>query len=825
MAKNKREIVNDKPRKDRIFDRPFHEEMSESYINYSMSVIAGRAIPDVRDGLKPVQRRILFAMRELRNWYSSPHKKSARIVGEVMGKYHPHGDAAIYDALVRLAQDFNMREQLIDPQGNFGSIDRDPPAAPRYTEARLAKISEAMLENLDKNTVDYILNFDETLKEPVVLPAGVPNLLMNGASGIAVGMATNIPPHNLGELIDGLSELIDDPDCTIDDLRKHIKGPDFPTGGKIVGTDILKDVYEKGTGSIPVEGVYEVEEKRIIITEIPYTICKATLIKQIANYFKKQEKKMIKDIRDETDKSGMRIVIEVSRGANTKVVLNHILKHSYLRTTFPVKLLVIDEKRKPKVMDLKRILNAYLKHRYTVIRRKAEYELDAASKRAHIVEGLITAVRSIDTTIDIIRHSEDQPDAINNLMEALEISEEQGKAILDLRFGRLTSMEIRKLTEELKELNKTIKELKELLGDEKKIHQRVKELLLEVKEKYATPRKTEITRGQLDSVDIEDLVEDDDIVITLTSRGYTLVTDLDGYRKQNRGGRGARGIRTRDEDFARHIMVTSRLNNTMFVTSRGKAYVLKNYEIENASKGTKGKHIMSYINLAEGEVIKSVLQIGREYSEKYDIIFVTNNGRIKRTSLSEFANAGISGIIGIKLEDDDYVVDSNLVESEDETLNLFIGTQRGMAIRIPMNNVRKMGRNARGVKAIKLKKDDKVVSLSMFTEESEGLSILTITKRGFGKRTDVKEYRQQSRGGVGLKNMAWAPSMGEVVTVQVVNDSDEVIGVSRKGYTIRFAASDIRKMGRSTRGVKTIDLSGDDELSSVERIIHENELD
>ncbi len=818
---NKDEIVQPKPLEERIFDRPFHEEMSESYINYSMSVIVGRAIPDVRDGLKPVQRRILFAMRELKNWYSSPHKKSARIVGEVMGKYHPHGDMAIYDALVRMAQDFNLRIPLIDPQGNFGSIDRDPAAAPRYTEARLARISEEMLADIDKNTVDFKPNFDETMDEPAVLPAGVPNLLLNGTSGIAVGMATNIPPHNLGELVDGICALIDNPEIEIKELHQYIKGPDFPTGGKILGKEILSQVYEEGTGSIPVEGEYEIEEDRIIINEIPYGVCKASMIKQIAEYFKRQEKKMIRDIRDESDRNGMRVVIEIARGANTRVVLNNILKHSYLRTTFPTKMLVIDEKKKPRVMNLKRLLNSYVNHRREVITRKAEYELDAATKRAHIVEGIITAIRSIDTTIDIIRHSTDQPDAIKNLMETLDISEEQSKAILDLRFGRLTSLEIGKLTDELKELNVTIKGLKELLADSKKIDEKIKELLIEAKQKHDTPRKTRILLSEADDVNIEDLIEDDDIVITLTSRGYTLVTDLEDYRKQNRGGRGARGIRTREEDFARHIMVTSRLSSTMFISSFGKAYVIKNYEIENASKGTKGKHIMSYINLAEGEIVKTVLQIGRGFSEKFDIIFLTKNGKIKRTSLSNFANAGLSGIIGIKLEDGDQVVDCKLLDIEASDKSLFIGTLRGMSIRIPLKDVRQLGRNTQGVKAINLKKDDKLVSLSAIDRENENASILTITKNGYGKRTYIENYRLQARGGKGIKNLAWAPSLGEVVGVMAVEDTDEVITVTRLGFTIRFSASDIRVMGRATRGVRVVDLGSDDEVSSVERIIIE----
>ncbi len=802
----------------RLILRPFTEELSESYINYSMSVILGRALPDVRDGMKPVHRRILFGMRELKVWHNTPFKKSARIVGEVMGKYHPHGDAAIYNSMVRMAQDFSMRYPLVDPQGNFGSVDNDPPAAPRYTEARLSRLAEEILEDLDKNTVNMSLNFDETMPEPEVLPAALPNLLMNGASGIAVGMATNIPPHNLDELIDGLVALIDDPEIDVKGLMNYIKGPDFPTGGKILGREILKEVYETGSGSIPVEGVYEIEEDRIIINEIPYGVCKATMIQQIAEYFKKLEKKMIRDIRDESDRNGMRVVIEIAKGSNPKVVLNHVLKHSALRTTFPANMRVIDAKRRPRIMNLKQLLVAFLEHRFEVVRRRAEYELAAASKRAHIVEGLIRAVRSIDTTVDIIRHSKNQQDAVSNLMESLEVSEEQAKAILDLRLGRLTNIEIGNLREEMTQLNAVISRLKEILSDDDNIHKEERENLLRLKEKYTSPRRTVIEKGAAEAVDIEDLVVEEEIVVTITNRGYILQSPLDAYRNQNRGGRGAKGIKTREEDFVKHIMVTSKLSNTFFVSSAGKAYTLKNYEVEPSTKGTKGKHIMTYLKLDEGEIIRTVLKIGRDFTEDYDVVFITGKGKIKRTSLKDFARSGTSGVIGIKIEEGDQVVDAILVDSAEEKMNIFIGTSRGMAIRIQLSDLRRMGRNAMGVKAINLKKDDRVVSLTSLKADDEALTVLTVTEKGFGKRTPIEEYRLQSRGGTGIKNFAWQSELGEVVGVQLLKDSDDIIAVTKLGFTIRFSASDIRKMGRVTRGVKAIDLSNDDLVASIERI-------
>ncbi|HPE68400.1 MAG TPA: DNA gyrase subunit A [Thermotogota bacterium] len=803
---------------ERIIPRPFDDELTESYINYSMSVIVGRAIPDVRDGLKPVQRKILYGMRELKNWSNQPHKKSARIVGEVMGKYHPHGDMAIYLALVRMAQDFNMREMLVDGQGNFGSIDRDPPAAPRYTEARLSKLAEEMLADLDKETVNFSPNFDETLTEPDVLPSGLPNLLLNGASGIAVGMATNIPTHNLKELVDGLAHLIDNPDASVEDLMRFIKGPDFPTGGKIMGSAILRTIYTEGQGSLVMEGVYEVEEDRIVITEIPYGVCKSSMIEQIAEYFKKQDRKMVRDIRDESDRRGMRVVIEIARGVSPKVVLNHILKHSQLRTTFPTKLLVIDARRKPRVMNLKELLQAYLDHRYDVIRRKAEFELSAASKRAHIVEGLIRAIRSIDTTIDIIRNSRDNEQARTNLMEMLEITDEQARAILDLRLGRLTNIEISNLKGELQQLTQTIGALTQLLGDPANIRQETKRLLLEVREKYGNPRRTRILRGEADVLEVEDLVVDGDVVLTVTKRGYLLLSSLESYRNQNRGGRGSKGIKTREEDYARQIMVTTKLSNTLFVSSLGKVYVLKNYEIDDASKGSRGKHIMTYLKSGEGEQIRSVLKMGKEFDDNRNIVFLTSQGKVKKVPLSQFARAGTNGIIGLRLAEGDQVVDSALVPADTEDLNLFIGTSHGMAIRFPVKDVRTMGRNAIGVKGISLKNGDQVVSLTVIDPEDSTQTVLTVTERGFGKRTSFSEYRLQARGGVGLKNFSWKPELGEVVAVKVLSTSDELIVVTRLGFTIRFSATDIRAMGRVTRGVKTIDLGLEDSVASVERI-------
>jgi len=801
-----------------VIERPFEEELSEAYINYSMSVIIGRAIPDVRDGLKPVQRKLLYGMLELNLAHNQAYKKSARIVGEVMGKFHPHGDASLYETLVRMAQDFNMRHPLVDGQGNFGSVDRDPPAAMRYTEARLTKIAEEMLADLDKDTVPFVPNFDESLKEPSVLPSNVPNLLMNGATGIAVGMATNIPPHNLGELVDAMAYLIDRPEATVQDLLQFVKGPDFPTGGRVLRAENLRSIYETGSGSFTIEGVYSVEDDQIIIHEIPYGVNKAGLIEQIAEYFKKTEKRMIRDIRDESDRNGMRIVIEVARGISPQVVMNHILKRSSIRVNFPVKLLVIDAKMKPRVMNLKELSEAYLNHRYAVITRKTENELFVASRRAHIIEGLVKAVRSIDTTIDIIRHSSDVPQATKNLMETLEITEEQAKAILDLRFARLTSIETNNLREELKNLNETIARLKTLLSDPQNIRNEVKRLLLETKNKYGQPRLTKVGGGLPSEVDIEDLVVDRPIVITVTKRGYILVSELQNYRTQARGGRGAKGIATREEDFARHIMVTTKLANTLFVSSMGKVYTLKNYEIEDSTKGTRGKHLMSYLRLVEGEAIRTVLKMGIEFSEDTDLLFITAKGKIKRTSLSDFSRAGTSGVIGLKLEEEDKVVDAVLAPAQDDHWNVFIGTAKGMAIRFPLTSIRRMGRAAIGLKGISLKPDDLVASMTLIHEKATDEPVLTVTTRGFGKRTPIASYRIQSRGGIGLKNLAWIPELGDVLTVQVINDADEVIIVTKMGYTIRFSASDVRTMGRVTRGVKVVDLGLEDEVASVERI-------
>ena len=814
-----------------VINRHFEEEMSESYVNYSMSVIIGRAIPEVRDGMKPVQRRILFGMMDLKNWHNAPHKKCARIVGEVIGKYHPHGDVALYEALVRMAQEFNMRYPLVDGQGNFGSIDRDPAAAMRYTEARLAKIAEEMLADIDQDTVDFVPNYDETLQEPVVLPSALPNLLMNGASGIAVGMATNIPPHNLGELVDGLVYLIDSPEATIKDLMQWIKGPDFPTGGKILSGENLQSMYETGQGSIAVEGEYELEEDRIIITEIPYALSKAGLIEQIADYFKRQEKPMIRDIRDESDRRGMRVVIEIARNANPHVALNQILKHSSLRTSFSTKMLVIDRNRKPRVMPLKDLLEAFLEHRYEVVRRRSEYQLSLATKRAHIVEGLMKAARSIDTTVDIIRHSKDTEDAVRNLMETLEVSEEQAKAILDLRLGRLTSMEVDKLLTEMRELNQKIQSLKTLLGDEEQIRADVKRSLIELKEQYANPRRTRIETQGITDMEAEDLIEDQEVIITVTRRGYILQTELADYRRQYRGGRGAKGIKTREEDWVRHIMSTSKLDHTMFISSKGKAYTLRNYEIESTSKGSKGKHLMSYLKLDEGEVIRTVLEVGKDFHNGQDIIIVTEKGKVKRSSLKDFGRAGTNGVIAIRLEEGDQVVDAILIPAADETSRLFIATKNGMSIQFPTSDTRRLGRNTIGVKAIDLKKEDRIVSLTHFTPHPSGqmtlspgktvATVLTVTEKGFGKRTPIEEYRLQSRGGKGIKNLALTPSAGKVVSVHLVDNHDEILVVTKSGFTIRFRSSDIRSMGRVTRGVRAIDLSEEDEVASVELVTGE----
>lgn len=799
-----------------INPKPIDDELIDSYMLYSMSVIVGRAIPDVRDGLKPVQRRILYAMSELGLRHNQPFKKSARIIGEVMGKFHPHGEMAIYDALVRMAQPFVVRYPLIQGQGNFGSIDRDPPAAMRYTEARLASLAEELLQDLDRNTVRTISNFDGSLLEPDVLPSKAPNLLMNGSSGIAVGMMTSIPPHNLSELVKALVELIDNPDIPVKELLKYVRGPDFPTGGIIMGTQPLREIYEEGRGRVVVRGVAEIEEingqQCIVITEIPYNVAKADMVEQIANLTQTVKDLQIRNIRDESDRRGMRVVIEVKRGADPNVVLNLLYKHSNLQNTFSVNMLAINNRKQPRMMNLKDLLTAFIQHRLEIIRRRTEFELEKALKRAHIVEGLTKACRSIDTVVDIIRNSRTTDEACANLMDALEISKDQADAILDLRLGRLTSLEIEKLGAEYKELVRRVSEYRNLLADEENIHRVIKEELLELEAEYGDERRTKLSNdGELD-FSVHDVIPDDDILVLVTNRGYIKSTTLDSYHKQRRGGTGVKGMRTGNQDFVTSILATSRLSKTVIITSRGKAYVLDNHLLESTSRDSKGKLLANYIRIDPDESVQAVLSIRRENVAGKHLVITTRQGRIKRTPFEAFLNTRISGLKAISLAEDDRVIDASISSSEDDTV--VISTSLGMVIRFALSQVRPMGRSAAGVIGIRLKEDDLVVAADVVALDDNRF-LFSATESGFGKRTLLSEYRLQQRGGMGLKNIYSIHSIGRVVSVLVVNQNDEVLLATRSGMSIRIPVSQVRQTRRITKGVRIVNLRNDDAVASL----------
>ncbi|AKI96488.1 DNA gyrase subunit A [Kosmotoga pacifica] len=799
-----------------IVPKAINDEMIESYMLYSMSVIVGRAIPDVRDGLKPVQRRILYGMLALGLKHNQSFKKSARIVGEVMGKFHPHGDMAIYDTLVRMAQNFTMRYPLIDGQGNFGSIDRDPPAAMRYTEARLKSIAEEMLVDIDKNTVDMMPNFDGSLEEPAVLPSRVPNLLMNGASGIAVGMMTNIPPHNLRELVAAINVLIDNPAIDNEELLNYVNGPDFPTGGIIMDREGMRKIYTEGKGRFIVRGVAEIQELRgnicIVITEIPYSVSKADLIEQIASAAQNHRDIQVRNIRDESDKRGLRIVVELKRGADPNVVLNLLYKHTSLQISYTAQMLVIDEKKRPRVMTLKELLKSFVDHRYEVIRRRTEYDLEQDSKRAHIVEGLTKATRSIDTVVDIIRNSSDTQRAMQNLMETLDVSEAQAQAILDMRLGKLTSLEMDKLVKEYRELVSRIDSYRKILSEPGNIYRIIKEELQEINEKYGDGRKTKITNDVSGDFNVEDVIPDDDIVVAVTHKGYIKSTPLESYRKQGRGGKGVRGIKTRDEDFVTNILTTTRLSKTVIITSKGKAYIINNHELDYSSRDSKGKLLANYIKIDPDETVQAILTARKENIEGKYLIITTRKGKIKRTPFEAFANSRISGIKAITLNEGDKVVSAMISESEDDTV--LISTALGMVIRFPVSQIRPMGRSAAGVIGIRLRRDDMVVSSSVVAANDQRY-LFTATEWGVGKRTPLTEYRPQNRGGMGLKNLYAIDRIGRVIDALVVTDEDELIVITKAGMSIRLPVAQIRPTGRITKGVKLVELKAHDSVASM----------
>ena len=803
-----------------IIHKNIDDELIDSYMLYSMSVIVGRAIPDVRDGLKPVQRRILYGMSELGLRHNQSFKKSARIVGEVMGKFHPHGDAAIYDALVRLAQPFSMRYPLVEGQGNFGSVDRDPPAAMRYTEARMETLSEELLQDIDRETVTMLPNFDGSLSEPDVLPAKAPNLLLNGTSGIAVGMMTSIPPHNLSEVVDALKLLIDEPETDISSLLKFVKGPDFPTGGLIMEGSGISSIYEEGKGRIILRGLAEIEEAKggtqIVIHEIPYSVSKADLIQQMVVAAQNVRDVQIRNIRDESDQKGLRVVIELKRGADPNVVLNLLYKHTQLQTTFSVNMLVIDDKKRPKVMNLRQILQAFLSHRFNVIRMRTEYDLEQASRRAHIVEGLTKATRSIDTVVDIIRNSSNTEDASKNLMETLEVTREQSAAILDMRMGKLTGMEIEKLLKEYRELVSRINEYRKILDSDSEVFAIIKTELEELKAKYGDARRTKIDSGNGTDFQIEDMIKDEEIVILVTKRGYIKSTPLESYRKQGRGGKGVIGVRTGEEDYVVNILTTTRLSKTVIITSKGKAYVLSNHLIDHSSRDAKGKLLANYVKVEPDETVQAVLSTRNEEVQGKYLVITTRSGKIKKTAFEAFLNVRTSGIRAIGLAEDDRVIDASLTQEEDDTI--IISTKYGMVIRFPLGQVRSMGRGAAGVMGIRLKKSDIVVGANIVRSD-ETRCLFTATERGGGKRTLIDEYRCQKRGGMGVKNIYGLERIGNVIGSLVVTGDDEIILATRAGMSIRIPIDQVRSTGRITKGVRIVDLKEDDTVASMAVVV------
>lgn len=790
---------------DKIIDIDIEDEMKKSYLDYAMSVIMSRALPDVRDGLKPVHRRIIYAMNELGMSPDKQYSKSARVVGDVLGKYHPHGDISVYEAMVRLAQDFNTRYPLVDGHGNFGSIDGDSAAAMRYTEARMTKLSMELLRDIGKETVDYRLNFDERLKEPVVLPSKFPNLMVNGSSGIAVGMATNIPPHNLNEIVDGIVMLIDNPDSTIEDLMTVIKGPDFPTGAHIIGKDAIKSAFETGRGKIKVRAFAEIEDmgkgkQRILVTELPYQVNKSRLIQKIADHVRNKKIEGISDLRDESDREGMRIVVELKRDTNANVVLNNLYKHTQMQTTFGVIMLALVD-NEPRVLSLKQMLTYYIEHQKEIIIRRTKFDLNKAEERAHIVEGLRIALDNIDEIIKIIRASENDSAARESLMENFGLSEIQSQAILDMRLKRLTGLEREKLDAEYEELTNEINKFKEILSSEELIYEIIKTEIIEIKEKHGDLRRTRIMPSE-DEINIEDMIEEEDVVITLTHFGYIKRTPEYTYKTQRRGGRGIIGLTTRDDDFVENLYIVSTHDKILFFTNKGKVFSLKAYEIPEGSRQAKGTAIINLLNLDKNERINAMIPISKD-TTKDNLVLITKNGIIKKTKLESYENIRKNGIIAISLKEEDELIG---VKKTDGKKEIILVTKKGMSIRFDENDVRAMGRTAMGVKGIDLKENDEVVAMELIEEDKK---LLVISEGGFGKRTDLKEYKTQIRGGKGLITYNIREKTGDIVDARVVADDDEIMMISLHGTIIRIMAKDISIMGRSTQGVTLMKMKKD----------------
>ncbi|WP_027700826.1 DNA gyrase subunit A [Metaclostridioides mangenotii] len=784
----------------RVLPIEIAEEMKKSYIDYSMSVIAGRALPDVRDGLKPVHRRILYSMSELNLTPDKPHRKSARIVGDVLGKYHPHGDSAVYLAMVRMAQDFSTRALLVDGHGNFGSVDGDSPAAMRYTEARMSKLSLELLRDIEKETVDFVNNFDESLKEPSVLPARYPNLLVNGSNGIAVGMATSIPPHNLGEVIDATIHLIDNPECSVDELIPFVQGPDFPTSAIIMGKENISQAYQTGRGKVKVRARAIIEERsndrqQIVVTEIPYQVNKAKLVERIAELVKEKKLEGISDLRDESNRNGMRIVIELKRDANANIVLNNLYKHSQMEDTFSIIMLALVN-GEPKVLNLKQILYHYIQHQRDVVTRRTKFELNKAEARAHILEGLKIALDNIDEVIKLIRSSKTGQEAKAGLMERFKLSDIQAQAILDMRLQRLTGLERDKIDAEYEELLKTINRLKEILANERLLLQIIKDEMTEIKTKYSDERRTEIVHAE-GEIDMRDLIDDEEIAITLTHFGYIKRLPSDTYRSQKRGGRGISAITTRDEDFVRQLVTTTTHSRLLFFTNRGRVFKLDAYEIPEGKRQAKGTAIVNLLQLGPGEKIATLIPIDGDDESKY-LLFTTKKGIVKKTKKDEFKNINKSGLIAIGLRDDDELIG---VKTTDGNQDVLLVTEKAMSIRFNENDIRHMGRTAMGVKGITLSKGDIVVSMNVC---SEGTDVLVVSQYGFGKRTDIEEYRSQIRSGKGIKTYNITEKTGTIIGAEMVNEDDEIMIINSNGVLIRLKVNEISLFGRVTSGVKLI---------------------
>jgi DNA gyrase subunit A len=790
------------------------QEMKNSFMDYAMSVIVSRALPDVRDGLKPVHRRILFAMNELGMTPDKAYKKSARIVGEVIGKYHPHGDSAVYDTMVRMAQNFSYRYTLIDGHGNFGSVDGDAAAAMRYTEAKMSKISTELLRDINRDTIDYQDNYDGQEKEPKVLPARFPNLLVNGSSGIAVGMATNIPPHQLGEVIDAVLHLIEDPESSVADLMSYIPGPDFPTGAQILGISGIRRAYETGRGSITLRAKARIEESasgksRIIVEEIPYQVNKAKLVEKIAELVRDKKIDGITDLRDESDRNGMRVVIELRRDVNANVLLNNLYKQTALQTTFGVNLLALVDGQ-PKVLNLKQVLYHYLEHQKVVIRRRTEFDLRKAEARAHILEGLRIALDHLDAVIKLIRASRTTEEAREGLITNFELSHDQAQAILDMRLQRLTGLEREKIENEYEELMKKIAELKAILADESKILAVIREELSEVREKYNDVRRTEIAIGE-DMIEDEDLIPQEEVVITLTHSGYIKRLPVTTYRSQRRGGRGVTGMGTKDDDFVEHIVATNTHNFIMLFTNKGRVYRLKAYEIPELSRTARGTPVINLIQIEKGEFISAIIPV-KEYLPDNYVFFATKLGIVKRTSLASFENIRRGGLFAINLREDDELIGVRLTDGNQE---IIMGTSQGMSIRYKETDVRVMGRTATGVKGITLRGDDLIIDMDVVNEEFD---VMIVTSKGYGKRTPMAEYRTQTRGGVGIKTLNVTERNGKIVGLKTVSSENDLMIVTVSGVIIRLCVRDISTMGRYTQGVRLIRIQEEEEVATVARI-------